>query len=446
MFNMASETISMDWWSHVYEATSVDEKPTPGYLFKEICTGTQSVPEAVPDLAEYLMKCVAGNNRTVSLKATLCIRHLAEEVREFKRYMRRCPDALQLLASAAEPPKLAIAQSIESTDMMVAREAAARALRTILHDDGQKARQAAQIRAKCEGFGNYMPPPEKQPATGVAGVVDQMTGFVGDALADTVDDFREKGAIGAVRDGILDSVDIIRDGMGSVWGFLGGRKEREKIEVQQRAEVEQQRICKPVATDVVSRFEAVLMRAEAQMQAEAAAYAAAQTAAQAAAHPAAYPASKPSEPPATTPVPLPEPEDLLTFDDCPDAASGESVAHQLKNQGNDFVKAKKYQEAVKAYEAALAATEGDGDAALAASLYANLALCHLRLQLYRRAAEAASKSLELDAANGKAYYRRCLAHKALKMLNEARQDLEALQRCRHELAEAELQRLRDSLK
>eukprot|EP00930_Biecheleria_cincta_P034079 TRINITY_DN23585_c0_g1_i1.p1 TRINITY_DN23585_c0_g1~~TRINITY_DN23585_c0_g1_i1.p1 ORF type:complete len:437 (-),score=116.82 TRINITY_DN23585_c0_g1_i1:83-1393(-) len=436
---MESETISMDWWSHVYDATSVDEKPTPGYLFKEICTGTQSCPEAVPDLAEYLMKCASGKNPTVALKATLCIRHLAEDVREFQRFMRRCPDALQLLASAAEPPRLAISQSIERQDAWIAREAAARALRAIIQDNGQKAQQAARVRAKCEGFGNYMPPPEDQRPKGI---VDKMAGFVGDALADTVDDFREKGAVGAVRDGILDSVDIIRDGVGSVWGFLGGRKEREKVEAQQRAEIQQQRICKPMARDVVSQFEAVLMRAEAQMQAEMAAHAAAQASAT---NPAAYPGSKPSEPPATVPAPMPEPEDLLTFDDCPDGASGESAAHQLKNQGNDFVKAKKYQDAVKAYEAALAAAGGE-DAVLAASLHSNLALCHLRLQLYRRAAEAASKSLELDTANGKAYYRRCLAHKALKMFEEARKDLEALQRCRHELSEAELARLRESLK
>eukprot|EP00931_Biecheleriopsis_adriatica_P004696 TRINITY_DN106326_c0_g1_i1.p1 TRINITY_DN106326_c0_g1~~TRINITY_DN106326_c0_g1_i1.p1 ORF type:complete len:460 (-),score=125.48 TRINITY_DN106326_c0_g1_i1:36-1415(-) len=455
-------------WDYVSEATAQNEKPVPGWLFREICQDAMHFPEDVPDLAEHLMRCVAGGHQTVSMKACLCIHHLAEEVPEFRRYMRRCSGALDLLASAAEPPQLAQAASLQGQDATFAREAAARALKTIVQSNIDKARQVAQVRAKCEGFGNYMPPPEQEekPAEGVRGLVDQVAGFVGDAVGDTIDDFKEKGAVGAVKDGIADAADIIMDSVSSVWGFLGGRKVREQQQAVQRKQQERERICNPAAQDVVSQAE--LLAATAARQA------AMEARLQAAAYPASVQqgASVGSRPPAAqvaaepTAAPPAEPVDLLSFDDCPSPraapASSEDLLQMgsdsaaqpamrvlsLKNEGNDLVKAKKYQEAVKAYEAALSNLGSELDEqskVLASSLHANLALCFLRLELYRRAVDAASQSIQLDATHGKAYYRRCLAYKALRMNSEALRDLEALQFCRHELTDAEMKRLHQSL-
>eukprot|EP00439_Symbiodinium_sp_Y106_P053214 s1427_g7.t1 len=188
-----------------------------------ICDDAEHYPEAIEDLAEHLMTCVTSLNHTVAMKGCLCVRHLAEElcttpsnsnsddVREFRAFLRRCPEALELLAAVARPPTLTQARSLEREEEKFHRIAAERALRAILLESSE--REKASVRARCEGFGNYMPPPdpEEQPQTGAAGFVNEVVGFVGDAVADTVDDFREKGAVGAVKDGIADAADLIRD-------------------------------------------------------------------------------------------------------------------------------------------------------------------------------------------------------------------------------------------
>eukprot|EP00913_Durusdinium_trenchii_P035656 g33366.t1 len=141
------------------------------------------------------MRCVISQQRMVSLKGCLTLRHLAEEVPDFQNYLKRCPEALEHLAQRAKPPMLPQARSLERDDDKIYRMAADRALRAVV--SGPSADKAS-VRARCEGFGNYMPPPEVEEApTGVAGLVNEMVGFVGDAVADTVDDFREKGAVGA---------------------------------------------------------------------------------------------------------------------------------------------------------------------------------------------------------------------------------------------------------
>merc|ERR1719311_1529332 len=108
---------------------------------------------------------------------------------------------------------------------------------------------------------------------------------------------------------------------------------------------------------------------------------------------------------------------------------------------------RKHAEAVRLYEMALAAMDAeerggalglDNAAAFRATVHANIAQCYLSQELYRRAVEAATESLRHDATHGKAFYRRCLAYKALKMQAEARSDLDALEFCRHELPPAEM--------
>jgi len=235
-------------WNRVSEATSTTNKPTPGWLFKEICQDADSFPDDVPELAEFLMRCVVCDNRTVSMKGGLCIRHLADEVPAFRKFMQRCPEALAALGKAAEPPQLAQAQSIERPEVKVAREVASRALQACLsRGDPKKEAHKAALKSKCEGFGNYAPPPEDSEPKGV---VDQVGSFIGDALADTVDDFREKGAVGAVKDGAMDAADLIMDGVGAAWRMLAGRKAAEAVAARQSAAAADTRICRPRASPV----------------------------------------------------------------------------------------------------------------------------------------------------------------------------------------------------
>lgn len=514
-------------WANLYEATAQNEKPTPGWVFKEICQDAEVCPDEVPDVAEYLMRCVLHDNRTVKMKACLCIRHLADEVLTYRQFMQRCPDALAILKKTAEPPQLAQAQTLERPEVKVLREAASRALRSCLAPlDVRKEVASLSVKSKIQGFGNFQPPPdpdELPPASGAKGMLDKVVGFVGDAVADTVDDFREKGAVGAVRDGIADAADLLVDGVGAVWDFLGGRKAKEK---RQQSQVDD-RICKPVdafpsggmpggfapggfvpgpggfgAPGGFSAPGGMAFPGAFQPQVPAApapAPAAYQGAFGRGAVGAGYSFS-PAEMAAaglapSTPMPFPtttvperrveepkaplsatELEDLMSFDDPPsprqqmpdllsfdepsaaqsaDGGAGPSAssssmlggrAAALKSRGNELVREKQYGEAVKAYEAALAAVgDMEGQQELRATVYANLAQCYLQQQLYRRAVDAASQSIANEPSNAKAYYRRCLAHKALKMLDEANRDLDALQFCKHEMKESDIARLRASL-
>jgi len=476
-------------WNKLHEVTAQNEKPAPGWLFREICKEAVAHPQDAPDVAEYLMRCVLSDSRTVSMKACLAIRHLADEVLTFRHYMQRCPEALEALQEVAAPPKLAQSLALESPDVKVSREAANRAFKACIQQgDREKEAQANNLRTRIQGFGNYAPPEEELPPTGAHGMMEQVGGFVGDAIADTVDDFREKGAVGALRDGVADAADLIVDGVGAFWSFLGGRKAaaaKPKVE---------NRICCPrdVAVGIGGYgglpaaqpgFHGQVGAAHAFCQ-DAFPSVSSSVAAQSPSVPSlqgnesfdsnqgAPSAPRQQSPPA-------ELEDLLMFDDGPSprggtstdllsfdaggasasqhtsaatssSSGGEPRALELKGKGNTLVRQKSYTEAVKVYEAALTAlgndaAGGDEHGALRSTLYANIALCYLQQELYRRALDAATRSVALDACNAKAYYRRCLAYRALRMYEEARRDFDALQFCRHDMTPSEMEKLHNTL-
>lgn len=508
-------------WGNLHEVTAQTEKPAPGWLFQEIVQDARRCPGDIPDVAEYLMRCVACDSRTVSMKACLAIRHLADDVGDFRHYMRRCPEAISILEEIAQPPLLAIAASIEPQDQKVCREAARRALKSCLEDPAvDKAVEKEAVKSRIQGFGNYQPPPEEEPPQdGAHGLVNKVAGFVGDAVADTVDDILEKGAVGAVRDGIADAADLLLDGVGAVWSFLGGR---------QNAAQDEDRICRPAdgyggpmpglrgaapATITALGPRAVPFPASfaagAGLVPGAPSFAPAppyrqqpKTAASAfqvalgggavgATHaiyglddgftPSCAKAVSSSAPAPVWPAPpaprraaaaAPEPEDILSFDDEPSCWSGaaepadllsfddedgaESVALSaaratavhLKGRGNELARQKKYLDAIEAYLSALSALEGQPQGELSqlrAVLFANIAFSYLRQGAYRPAIDAATEAIRWDPTNAKAYYRRCLAYKALQLHGEARRDLEAMAGCSHELGEADMRRLRASL-
>lgn len=407
-------------WENLFEATNAVDKPVPGWLFKEICTDVEQYPEHVPDVAEHCMRSVLSHQRMVSLKGCLVVRHLAEEVFDFRAYMIRCDEALEHLARLARPPLLPQAQSLEREEDKIYRIAADRALRAVVSST-ESFLEKESVRARCEGFGNYMPPIEAEEVpTGVAGLVNEMVGFVGDAVADTVDDFREKGAVGAVRDGIADAADLIFDSVNSVWGLLGGRKVREA----QAASTPVKRICQPRPLGTRSTFKYISAEDK-----------------QDNLRPVPRVDSGSTEDgTGLAEVDAVDAAALLSLEeDCLRADSAELLsfdaeplerrsALKLKEEGNSLVRCKKFQEAIQCYEAAIVALdiEGGTEQALLSALHANLALCHLQLESYRPAHDAATRSLELDPKNMKALYRRCLAHKGLEMWDEAQEDLAEL--------------------
>jgi len=98
------------------------------------------------------------------------------------------------------------------------------------------------LAGRIQGFGNVNPPPlEEENAKSIAKRVTKNLGaMVGEELVLTVQDFREKGAVSAVKDAVFDAGDILIDGVSSVFGWLRGdppleEDDNEKTEAAQSA-------------------------------------------------------------------------------------------------------------------------------------------------------------------------------------------------------------------
>lgn len=82
----------------------------------------------------------------------------------------------------------------------------------------------AALAQRIQGFGNVNPPPiEDETASTVAKrAVRNLGDMVGEEVAMTVQDFKEKGAVGAVKDAVADAGDILIDGVSGIVGWLRG--------------------------------------------------------------------------------------------------------------------------------------------------------------------------------------------------------------------------------
>lgn len=221
-------------WSQLQNATSPDSKPTPGWLFNEIISDIRKSPQDVPEVAEYLMQCVCSDQLNIQLKGVLCIKHVSSEDFHFQNYMLSCPGALKILDEIAAPPIVPQARAIEPQDVRTVRDATKATLDAIRTPHSiEKKTAGADLKARCQGFGNYEPPPEEEPKK--RGIAGQAAEFVADSIGDMVDDFKEKGAVGAVKDATIDALDLVLDGVDTIWGWVAGSKEAEAP-----------RICQPV--------------------------------------------------------------------------------------------------------------------------------------------------------------------------------------------------------
>ncbi|XP_032843820.2 sperm-associated antigen 1 isoform X2 [Tyto alba] len=80
----------------------------------------------------------------------------------------------------------------------------------------------------------------------------------------------------------------------------------------------------------------------------------------------------------------------------------------LKNEGNDFVKKGKYEEAVNKYSECMKLNTKE------CAIYTNRALCYLKLYKYEEAKQDCDHVLQIEDSNIKAFYRRALAYKGLQ--------------------------------
>ncbi|XP_023643474.1 RNA polymerase II-associated protein 3 isoform X2 [Capsella rubella] len=98
---------------------------------------------------------------------------------------------------------------------------------------------------------------------------------------------------------------------------------------------------------------------------------------------------------------------------------GESLldSSSEKEQGNEFFKQKKFNEAIDCYSRSLALSAN-------AVAYANRAMAYLKIKRYREAEVDCTEALNLDDRYIKAYSRRATARKELGMIKEAKEDAE----------------------
>jgi len=221
-------------WNLLQNATTPDNKPTPGWLFHEICQDVRTNPKDCSDVAEYLMQCICSDQLNVQLKSVLTLKHLAAEDITFQQYMLSCPGALKILTDIAAPPIVPQARSLEPPEVKTVRDATQSAIDAInTPHTVEKQTEAAGLKTRIQGFGNFEPPPEEETEK-KAGIPGQVGEFVADSIGDMVDDFREKGAVGALKDATIDALDLVLDGVDTVWGWVAGR-----------SDADQQRICNP---------------------------------------------------------------------------------------------------------------------------------------------------------------------------------------------------------
>ncbi|NXL66240.1 SPAG1 protein, partial [Chordeiles acutipennis] len=89
----------------------------------------------------------------------------------------------------------------------------------------------------------------------------------------------------------------------------------------------------------------------------------------------------------------------------------------LKNEGNDFVKKGKYEEAVNKYSECLKLKTEE------CTIYTNRALCYLKLYKYEEAKQDCDHVLQIEDSNIKAFYRRALAYKGLQVRKKNMADI-----------------------
>ncbi|KAG2247397.1 hypothetical protein Bca52824_087025 [Brassica carinata] len=97
--------------------------------------------------------------------------------------------------------------------------------------------------------------------------------------------------------------------------------------------------------------------------------------------------------------------------------SSQFDANSEKEQGNEYFKQKKFNEAIDCYSRSIALSPN-------AVAFANRAMAYLKLKRYREAEADCTEVLNLDDRYIKAYSRRATARKQLGMIKEAKEDAE----------------------
>mmetsp|Transcript_44911 Transcript_44911/g.106615 ORF Transcript_44911/g.106615 Transcript_44911/m.106615 type:complete len:344 (+) Transcript_44911:101-1132(+) len=183
-------------WQKIYDATSTDNRPTPGYLFHEITHDiSHALPSEIPPVVTYLADCVDGDHAHVKLKALFVIKHLAYRIPPFCRMMAERTDSVEVACHFTGPPSALYGDE----PYRLVREAASGALQALTSGEFYH-EQYRQMSQRIVGFGNYQPGAETVLADGSIDVYPELT--VSTVAASTVD--------------------LLRTGFGAVFGSVKG--------------------------------------------------------------------------------------------------------------------------------------------------------------------------------------------------------------------------------
>ncbi|XP_053415204.1 sperm-associated antigen 1 [Nycticebus coucang] len=113
--------------------------------------------------------------------------------------------------------------------------------------------------------------------------------------------------------------------------------------------------------------------------------------------------------------------------------TGENMFKALKEEGNECVKNKNYEDALSKYSECLKINNKE------CAIYTNRALCYLKLCQFEEAKQDCDQALRIDGGNMKALYRRALAHKGLKNYQKSLTDLNKVLLLDPSIAEAKIE-------
>lgn len=140
-------------WSKLYQATSKENRPTPGYVFNDIIQNVSYAdPRHIPSVAEYLTDCVDGDHAHVKLKALFVIKALAYRVPPFCQSMQQYLASIKEAAAFTGPPSALFGDE----PYRLVREAAEGAVSALTGGEHYH-EQYRQMSQRIVGFGNFQP-------------------------------------------------------------------------------------------------------------------------------------------------------------------------------------------------------------------------------------------------------------------------------------------------
>lgn len=183
-------------WRKIYDATSRDNKPTPGYLFNDIVKDVSCAdPGELPAVATYLADLVDGDHAHVKLKALFVIKSLAYRVPPFCRLMQDRLSSVQEASVYSGPPS----EMYGDEPYRLVREAAENTLQALTSGEHYH-EQYQEMSQRIVGFGNFAPPEDT-------------------VLPDGTIDMRPEVSI---KDVAWGTVGMLRSGVGLVLGGMSG--------------------------------------------------------------------------------------------------------------------------------------------------------------------------------------------------------------------------------